>query len=221
MGATSFRRRSRARSWVCSRFEMRLVRSPYSWLIIFLLGWSGSAQAEWQIRPAVGVSFRQSSTFTAPDSSGKPSKFGLGVTGALIGNVFGVEADFSRRTDFFPGSGSGGNVLGSSVSTLTGNVTVALPSHLVEYTLRPYFVGGAGLMAVRIDQVSNLLDVSLNMKAMDVGGGVTGFLTDRIGLNWDVRHFRNIGEIPELPGRSTGPPKLSFWRANMALAIRF
>ena len=100
------------------------------------------------------------------------------------------------------------------MTTLTGNVTVALPKRLVEYTLRPYFVGGAGLMTVRIDQFNNLFDISKNLNAIDVGGGVTGFLTNRIGLNWEVRHFRSIGE-------SQGPPELSFWRANMALAIRY
>jgi hypothetical protein len=100
-------------------------------------------------------------------------------------------------------------------------VTIALPRHLTEYTLRPYFVGGAGLMAVRIDQQLDVFDVTLNMKATDIGGGVTGFLTDRIGLNWDVRRFHSFGGGPELSFlRSTGSPQLSFWRVNMALAIR-
>lgn len=193
---------------------MRAGLSISGWLVLVLMSCPAPVQAEWQIRPSVGVYFGQTSTFPAPDSSGGPSKFGLGITGALVGNVLGIEADLGRRTAFFPGSGNGGNVLGSSVTTLTGNVTVALPKRLVEYTLRPYFVGGAGLMAVRIDQFSNLLDVSANLNAIDVGGGVTGFLTDRIGLNWDVRHFRSIGE-------GQGPPQLSFWRANMALAIRY
>ena len=101
-------------------------------------------------------------------------------------------------------------------------MTVALPSHLVEYTLRPYFVGGAGLMAVRIDQQLDVFDTSLNMKTTDLGGGVTGFLTKRIGLNWDVRYFRSFSGGPELSlSRSAGSPQLSFWRANMALAIRY
>jgi hypothetical protein len=89
-----------------------------------------------------------------------------------------------------------------------------MPRHLVEYTLRPYLVGGAGLMAARIDQVNNFFDVSANLNAIDWGGGVTGFLTNRIGLNWDVRRFRSIGE-------GQGPARLSFWRVNMALAIRY
>src|SRR5262245_13573660 len=192
---------------------MRAGLSITGWLLLVLLSCPAGVRAEWQIRPAVGVNFRQSSTYTAP-GIGKPAKFGLGITGALIGNVFGIEGDFSRRSDFFPGSGGGGNVLGSSVSTLTGNITVTLPRRLVEYTLRPYFVGGTGRMVVRIDQLSNLLDVSETLKAVDLGGGVTGFLTDRIGLNWDVRHFRSVGE-------GSGPAKLSYWRANMALAIRY
>jgi hypothetical protein len=138
--------------------------------------------------------------------------------------VFGLEADFSRRSSFFPAAKQqgAGIVRSSSVSTLTGNVTIALPRHLTEYTLRPYFVGGAGLMAVRIDQQLDVFDVTLNMKATDVGGGVTGFLTDRIGLNWDVRRFHSFGGGPELSFlRSTGSPRLSFWRVNMALAIRY
>lgn len=193
---------------------MRTGCAIAGWLAVILLSWPSSARAEWQIRPAVGFNFGQDSTLSLPGSSGSPSRFSLGVTGALIGNVFGIEADLARRTSFFPGSGNGGNVLSSSVTTLTGNVTVAMPRHLVEYTLRPYLVGGAGLMAARIDQVNNFFDVSANLNAIDWGGGVTGFLTNRIGLNWDVRRFRSIGE-------GQGPAQLSFWRVNMALAIRY
>lgn len=183
-----------------------------------------SALAEWQIRPSIGVNVGQSTTLLTGDlvTNVDPSKLGFGVAAAVIGNVLGIEADFGRRSGFLPAKANGtGNVLGSSVMTLTGNVTVAVPKRLVEYTLRPYFVGGAGLMAVRIDQRVSLFNVALNQSAIDVGGGVTGFLTPRIGLNWDVRHFRSIGEGPELAGRSLGRPELSFWRANMSLAIRY
>lgn len=191
-------------------------------IALLVLSWPTVAGAEWQIRPSVGVNVAQDTTFFGGDAGASPAKFGFGVAGALIGNVLGVEADFGRRRGFFPALSNGaGNVLNSSVTTLTGNVTVALPRRLTEYTLRPYFVGGAGLMAVRIDQKANTFDVSLNMSAVDLGGGITGFLTPRIGLNWDVRHFRSIGEGPVLAGVSNGPPAVSFWRANMALAIRY
>jgi hypothetical protein len=203
---------------------MRSTATITSWVVVIILSSAGLARAEWQIRPSASLNLGQNTTFLGGDtnSDAGASKIGFGVTGAFIGNVLGVEADLGRRSNFFPARpNGGGNVLASSVTTLTGNVTVAFPKRLVEYTLRPYFVGGAGLMAVRIDQKNPLFNVALNMNAIDLGGGVTGFLTPRIGLNWDVRHFRNLGESPELPGQTVGPPGLSFWRANMALAIRY
>ena len=201
----------------------RIFRSA-AWLALLWLSLAGTARAEWQIKPGIGWNVAQNTTFAAPQPSGSVGRVSWGVNGALIGNIFGVEVDFSRRSGFFPSSKAAGAgiVVGSSVITLTGNAMVTLPSHLVEYTLRPYFVGGAGVMPVRITQTSKLLDVSENMRAIDLGGGVTGFLSKNVGLNWDVRYFRNIGETPELSGgRSFGPPQLSFWRAQMALAIRY
>jgi hypothetical protein len=203
---------------------MRIALRTAAWLPLLLLSRPESVHAEWQIRPGIGVNVLQKTTLGPAQPSGTIGRVSWGAAGALIGNVLGVEADFSRRSGFFPAAKQqgAGIIQGSSVTTLTGNVTVALPSHLVEYTLRPYFVGGAGLMAVRIDQQLDPFDVSLNMKTTNLGGGVTGFLTKRIGLNWDVRRFRSFGGGPELSlSRSTGSPQLSFWRANMALAIRY
>jgi hypothetical protein len=57
------------------------------------------------------------------------------------------------------------------------------------------------------------------MAAIDVGGGVTGFVSERIGVTWDLRHFGSVGG--KLEGVSIGTEQLSFWRANMALVIRF
>ena len=58
-----------------------------------------------------------------------------------------------------------------------------------------------------------------NLKAMDLGAGVTGFLTRRVGVSWDVRYFRSIDRTHE-QGSSFTSEHLSFWRLNMALAIR-
>jgi hypothetical protein len=53
-----------------------------------------------------------------------------------------------------------------------------------------------------------------------MGVGVTGFLTDRFGVSWDVRYFRSVGG-GQSGAATLGPEQLSFWRANMALAIRY
>jgi hypothetical protein len=73
-------------------------------------------------------------------------------------------------------------------------------------------------MHVAIDYKLNL-PTSSTLKAMDLGAGVTGFLTKHIGVTWDVRYFRSIDRTIEA-GQSVGPEHLSFWRANMAFAIR-
>jgi len=65
------------------------------------------------------------------------------------------------------------------------------------------------------------LNVSTSLPAIDVGGGATGFLTERVGLSWDIRYFRTVSGKAEGNGLSVGAEQLSFWRASMALAIRF
>ena len=54
---------------------------------------------------------------------------------------------------------------------------------------------------------------------MDFGGGATGFLNDRVGLSWEVRHFRSFNG--QAHGNSLGNEQLSFWRANMAVTFRY
>jgi hypothetical protein len=135
--------------------------------------------------------------------------------------VFGIDADVGYGRGFFQ-SGNKNLVVGSSATTLTGNIVIALPRRLTTYTLRPYFVGGAGFMHAQIDPGLGGagLQVSSTLPAMDVGAGVTGFLSRRIGLNWDLRCFRSVGKGEER-GLSFGPEELSFCRANMAIAIRY
>lgn len=177
------------------------------------------AAAEWQLRPSLGVTFGGGTTFVDLErAAGKPN-VAICVTGVLLGEVIGIDADLGYAPGFFQ-AGDEHLVLRSRATTLTANIVIALPRRMTQYTLRPYVVGGAGIMHADINWVGGL-GVTSTLPAMDVGGGVTGFLTDRVGLNWDVRHFRSIGRKPEARGVSLGAEQLSFWRANMALAIRY
>ena len=186
--------------------------------VALLLAGAPRAWAEWQIKPFVGATFGGVTTFVDLEHTASEPNPAIGISGVLLGNIFGIEADFGHAPGFFQ-RGSQQLVLDSSVTTLTGNIVVALPRRLAEYTLRPYFVGGAGFMAVRIDDALGVLNISRSLQAMDLGGGVTGFLTHRIGISWDVRYFRSIDRTFE-SGLSFGSEQLSFWRANMAVAIR-
>lgn len=178
------------------------------------------AEAEWQIRPFLGMTFGASTTlFDLDQGVGDPNVV-FGASALLLGELIGVEADFGRAPGFFQ-SGQQNLVLQSSATTLTGNIVVALPRRMAEYSLRPYFVGGGGLMHARISDAFNVLPVARTLAAIDLGGGVTGFFTDRIGVSWEIRRFRSIGGNSESQGLSFGAEQLSFWRANVALAIRY
>jgi hypothetical protein len=173
--------------------------------------------AEWQLKPFVGLDFGATTTFTDLDHvAGKPHAT-FGANGLVLGQVFGVEGDVSFSPGFFQASKQQ-LVLGSSVTTVTGNLVVAFPRRWTQYTLRPYIVGGGGLMRVHIDDVSGIFTVQSSLAAIDVGGGVTGFLTDRVGVCWDVRYFRSLNG--ESRGFSIGNEQLSYWRAMMAGAFR-
>jgi hypothetical protein len=185
---------------------------------IFLVTASPASSAEWQIKPFVGVTYGGATTFVDPEHAVGHANPAIGVSGMLLGDIFGVEADFGHAPGFFQRDDQQ-LVFDSSATTLTGNIVVALPRRFAEYSLRPYFVGGAGFVAVRTEIAQDVPFISRSLQVMDLGGGVTGFLTHRIGVSWDVRYFRSIDRTFE-SGLSIGSEQLSFWRANMAIAIR-
>jgi hypothetical protein len=186
--------------------------------IALLLTMPAAARAEWQLRPFLGATFGGGTTLVDLDEAVGSGNVGLGMSGVLIGEVVGLEADLGYGPGFFQ-NGDRHRVVSSSVATLTGNVIVAVPRRVTQYTLRPYFVGGGGMMRARSEDVGNALAYTVTLRAMDLGGGMTGFLTNRFGLSWDVRYFRSVGG-KDVVGFSFGPEELSFWRAVMALAIR-
>jgi hypothetical protein len=173
--------------------------------------------AEWQLKPFVGLDFGGRTTFTDLDHVVDKAHATFGASGLVLGQVFGVEGDISFSPGFFQASRQQ-LVLSSSVTTVTGNLIVAFPRRWTQYTLRPYIVGGGGLMRVHSDDVSGIFSFQSSLAAMDVGGGVTGFLTDRVGVCWDVRYFRSLNG--ESRFFSIGNEQLSYWRAMMAVAIR-
>jgi len=171
------------------------------------------------MRPFIGATFGGGTTLVDPESAvGSPS-LAVGVGAMFLGEVLGTEVEVADAPGFFE---AGKNLVrGSRVTTVTGNVVVAAPHRLTEYALRPYFVGGAGLMSVRTTTAFGVFDVSTIMPQFDLGVGVVGFLTNKVGVCWDLRRFQSVGGGAGETGLSFGDERLSFWRATMAVAIRY
>ena len=172
-----------------------------------------------QIRPFIGATFGGGTTFVPNSAVGKPN-LAIGASAVFLSEVFGAEIDVADAPGYFEPDDKH-LVFGSRVTTISGNVVVAAPHRLTEYSLRPYFVGGAGLMRVRTTTQFNVFDVSSVIPMLDVGVGAVGFLTNQFGVSWDLRRFQSVGSNTESEGLSFGPEHLSFWRATMAVAIRY
>jgi hypothetical protein len=178
------------------------------------------ASADWQITPFLGNSFAPETTFLVfEEGAGRKTTFGASVA-LLSKSLFGVEADFGHTPGFFEGKNPLGLVLTSRVTTLTGNVVIAAPLALTRESLRPYFVGGVGLMQARSKHVGGLFPVERDMYGLDLGGGAIGFLTPRTGVRFDLRRFKAIsGE--DGPLARAGVSRLSFWRASVGLTLAY
>jgi hypothetical protein len=181
---------------------------------------SRAIAAERQIRPLVGVTFGGSTTFVDLEGASGRANPAIGLNAVVLGEIVGIDLDLALAPGFFQ-AGDRHLVLASSVTTLTGNFVLAAPGRVTEYGLRPYFVGGAGLMRVRIDDYFGVLRVTKTMPAIDIGGGAIGFVTKRVGVCWDVRRFTSLSRTTEENGISFGREQLSFWRASMMLVIRY
>jgi hypothetical protein len=181
------------------------------------------AAAEKQVRGFVGLTFAGETTFfDAEQAAGGPNRL-IGASAVLIGEVVGIEADVGWSPGFFQsGDATTPLVSHSGVSTVMGNIIVAMPKRLTEYTLRPYAVAGMGLMHLRIDHPFGVLSVSENLPSIALGGGAIGFVGRNVGVAWDVRRISSVKSAAEVTGITIGGPgRLSFWRASMALVVRY
>ncbi len=144
----------------------------------------------------------------------------FGVNTAILGEIVGIDVDVAHTPGFFQIGDPSELVIASSVTTVTANVVVSAPRRFTEYVLRPYIVGGAGVMHIRMEDVFQVFAFTETRPTIDVGVGAVGFITKRVGVAWEVRRFQGIG-AQQQNGLSLGGEKLSFWRGTMAVAVRF
>ena len=188
-------------------------------LFLLLAPNAALAQTDLLIVPFVGGKFagRTTIAIAEPTASNKKITFGLS-TMILTDKFLGVEGDVEQTPQFF-GQGIRRTVTSSVVTTLMGNVVIAVPKVITRESLRPYLVSGVGLMHARVSTTAGVLDTKSNLLGLDIGGGVVGLVSPRAGARFELRHFKNLTNDP---GAVTiGGTRLSFWRVTAGLALRY
>jgi hypothetical protein len=189
-------------------------------LLVVLCGSPRDSRADYLFMPFIGGTFARETVFNIGaelDESSKHVIFG-GSAGWLSAGILGVEGEFAYSPSFFKVDNPLSDILDSHLLTLTGNVIVAVPLSVTEYSLRPYAIGGVGLIH---SSITYLLppDVGDNSLGFNVGGGAIGFFTRRTGVRFELRHFRTFEREPSEFG-DIGP-RVSFWRFTVGAVIRY
>jgi hypothetical protein len=164
----------------------------------FVLVAPRAVTAEWHFTPLVGLTFKgQTSGVRDWDKATTRihKQFGGAVTVISAGTI-GFEGLFVDTPRFFKGD-KVELVDESGLNALMGNLVVTAPRRWTEYTLRPFFSGGFGLMRVVDVDKGRVAPVRANLAGFDIGGGAIGFFTKRTGIRFDVRYFRTLRPVEE------------------------
>lgn len=201
---------------------------------VLLLSSAAPARAEWQFTPFIGYTFRATSTFLDFDLdedsvATDETRLNFGGAVRLIGEgPIGVEAYYVHTPGFFDPPPvfnlSDPRVIASRTYALMGNVVVATPRSWNRYGLRPSFSGGLGVMHAAADDQLQVSPFTINLLAMNIGGGAVGMLSERLGVRFDLRYFRNIkgvsAEDLEFPVTAGESVRLRYWTLGFGLVIK-
>jgi len=170
------------------------------------------ARADGFVTPWVGSAF---------GSNIKNGQATIGVSaGGMGAGIIGGEADFGWSPSFF---GTKSDFGSNTVLNLMGNLIIGVPIGGTHGAgVRPYVVGGVGLIRSQIDggtiaRVSS----SENMFGWDAGAGVMGYFSDHVGLRGDVRYLRATSDLTtHVDSIDINADKLHFWRATIGVTFR-
>jgi hypothetical protein len=191
--------------------------------VVFASASAREARADFLITPFIGTEFggkTASPTLLDLDLAAGARHWVFGGSAAWLSDqILGVEADIATVPGFLEQSGQMLSLIsGSRVSTLSGNVLIAVPLAVSRDSLRPYALAGLGLIhAATADPVS--LNDDHDWPGLQVGGGAIGLITRRAGVRFDLRHTRALSRGVNLRGERSS--RLSFWRATVGVTLRY
>jgi len=137
-------------------------------------------RGDWVVSPALGIAFDPDAdvSLTLVGTAGYP------VTPSLI-----IEAEVGHLFDLAPGDAE----VDSSLTTIHG---AALFFFETEYLLSPYVAGGIGFGHFSHDVETPPASISQTEIGINLGGGVTYPVRDRVLIRGDFRYLKHIDDVP-------------------------
>jgi hypothetical protein len=187
-------------------------------LCLFVLTASSARAAEWQFTGMAGFTFVGRTTLVDPDNAASSLHVNLGGAATFLTNgIIGAEG-LATWTPRFLKSGASGLVVGGRSEALMGNLVLTTPRRLTEYTLRPFVSGGVGLLRASMQDQPPIFAYRANLTGLDIGGGAIGFLSNNIGLRFDVRYFSTLNRTDNVI--AFGKTHLSYVTASVGIVYR-
>ena len=175
-------------------------------------GFARPASAQVFLSPIAGYNFGGDSG--CPKITGCDNKnINLGLAFGNYGDLFGIEEEFSYAKDFY---GNAASYESSLVTIMTNLLIVPDVSRVKVYGLI-----GIGVIKSNVEfGTLSALTSKSNVLTWDIGGGVSGQLSDRFGLRGDLRFFRTLKDL-NIGGLSLQGSKIQFARVGVGLMIFF
>lgn len=198
---------------------------PLRLLTAVLAGWAvlavpAAASADIFVSPFLGVKFRGATNNLDFDegAAARDTKMSVGIAGIVIADKGpGIELELAHQPRFFEQQ-TGTIVTRSGVTTLSGNVLLALPLSVTRDSLRPYAALGLGWMHASLDNTIGFAEFKNDFVALSIGAGAIGFLSDVVGLRFDARYIRSVSSSDRTVSGDFA--QLRFWRATVGVVFR-
>lgn len=181
-------------------------------LVVLAIGATPSpAAADWLLTPYIGG--------TLLDITDTGTRLVGGGSISWMGPVAGFELDLGNAPAFLE-SKTGQAIDDSNLLTFMGNVVVPFPT--TSSRIRPYAVGGLGLVHTKVTMPGNTLEIDDENFGFDLGGGLTAFLNEHVGLRGDFRYFRAIrNDDASAEADAVGISELKFLRGTFGVTFKF
>jgi opacity protein-like surface antigen len=178
---------------------------------------------DWFLTPFVGANFGGNASFEDFDDVDDEveKRVDFGATIGWNPSVVGFEVDFGWSPNFFENTvGDADFEFGdSNVTTLMGNLLISAPP---GRGIRPYGTAGLGLIRSRVSGIGDFLDnVTRNDLGVNLGGGVNGQFTDKVGIRADLRYFRSLKDDSNDNDFDLGLSDFDFWRGTVGVTFRW